>query len=438
MNKVYSFEQLTDSVELLEKRPPRFINFFLILLITCLIVFILWAYFGKIDIVSKGTAVIQEKKEASMVQSRVGGTVSQITVHSGDYIRKGDTILQIKNQELVNEQRKLNDTLSHLNSKKNGLIELKKSVSNNKSLFSNSNTSDKLRDEYSTYEQGYKLLDSEKELELNAILENNVEDRQDETLQSLIAEYENTQKEIDILNKKKNKEPISKEDTEVIIEQIDLAHLQQNNLKKRIEQRKEYLEKERKKIKQLKEDKQDQKKQTLKQYQQNFIIDINERIESIEQDIFANNQELDTIKHQNDTMNIKAHLDGKIQFTSILQEGNLIESGQDVALVVPKGSDKKVKLLLSPEEIKGIHTGDTIRYSFQLDTSNQQVGNVSYISAHPIFDKDSKSYMYELEGTINLKESHSLPSGMIGKASVVTGSESIWRFLLKKLDFISK
>lgn len=127
------------------------------------------------------------------------------------------------------------------------LIELKKSVSNNKPLFSNSNENDKVRDEYSAYEQGYKLLDSEKELELNTIVENSVEDGLDDVLQSLIAEYENTQREMDSLNKKKNQEQISKEDTEVIIEQINSALSQQNNLKKRIEQRKEYLEKERKK-----------------------------------------------------------------------------------------------------------------------------------------------------------------------------------------------
>lgn len=63
MNKVYTFEQLTDSVELLEKKPPRFINLFLGLLIAFLIGFCLWAYFGKIDIVSKGSAIIQGKKK---------------------------------------------------------------------------------------------------------------------------------------------------------------------------------------------------------------------------------------------------------------------------------------------------------------------------------------------------------------------------------------
>ncbi|WP_243521921.1 Atg14 domain-containing protein [Bacillus pseudomycoides] len=114
---------------------------------------------------------------------------------------------------------------------------------------------------------------------MNAIVENSVEDKLDDVLQSLIAEDENIQREIDSLNKKKNKEQISKEDAEVIIEQIDLARSQQNNLKKRIEQRKEHLEKERQKIKQVKEEKQTQKKQALKQYQQGFIIDINERID---------------------------------------------------------------------------------------------------------------------------------------------------------------
>lgn len=91
---------------------------FLGLLIAFLIGFCLWAYFGKIDIVSKGTAIIQGKKEASMVQSRLGGVVSRVAVQSGDYVKKGDNILQIKNQELVDEQNKLNSIVLHLESKK--------------------------------------------------------------------------------------------------------------------------------------------------------------------------------------------------------------------------------------------------------------------------------------------------------------------------------
>lgn len=37
MNKIYSFEQLTDSVELLERKPPRFIIWFYLGLFYCLV-----------------------------------------------------------------------------------------------------------------------------------------------------------------------------------------------------------------------------------------------------------------------------------------------------------------------------------------------------------------------------------------------------------------
>ncbi|OTX62079.1 HlyD family secretion protein, partial [Bacillus thuringiensis serovar guiyangiensis] len=60
-----------------------------------------------------------------------------------------------------------------------------------------------------------------------------------------------------------------------------------------------------------------------------------------------------------------------------------------------------------------------------------------YLSAHPIFDKDSKAYVYELEATIDTNELNELYTGMIGRASVVIGEEPIWKFLLRKLDFIS-
>ena len=58
MNKIYSFKELTDSIELLEKKP-------LALLLGCLAFFycflgvLIWIYLGRMEIVSKGTAIVQ-------------------------------------------------------------------------------------------------------------------------------------------------------------------------------------------------------------------------------------------------------------------------------------------------------------------------------------------------------------------------------------------
>ncbi|EEM59814.1 hypothetical protein BK699_30915 [Bacillus thuringiensis serovar mexicanensis] len=61
----------------------------------------------------------------------------------------------------------------------------------------------------------------------------------------------------------------------------------------------------------------------------------------------------------------------------------------------------------------------------------------TYVSASPSFDKNTKGYMYELKATIDTKDLQELHTGMIGRASVITGEEPVWKFILRKLDFIS-
>ncbi|GLV67374.1 hypothetical protein Bmyc01_60430 [Bacillus mycoides] len=45
--------------------------------------------------------------------------------------------------------------------------------------------------------------------------------------------------------------------------------------------------------------------------------------------------------------------------------------------------------------------------------------------------------MYELKATIDTKELQELHTGMVGRASVITGEEPVWEYISRKLDFIS-
>ncbi|SHH99228.1 HlyD family efflux transporter periplasmic adaptor subunit [Virgibacillus chiguensis] len=240
MTKIYSFNEVTDSVELLEKKPPRFIAVLLCFLFLFLICFIIWAIYGNFEVVSKGTAMVESKSDVSVSRAQVQGIVDTVHVSSGDEVKKGDILLYLKNQELG-----------------------------------------------------------------------------------------------------------------------------------------------------------DGKKET-----------------------------------------IKAKKDGVVQFPSIIQQGNLIDSGQEIVSIIPKEKEKKVKILLSPQERNGINKGDKAQYSFKLKNTDKQTGTVTYIAAHPIFDKNSKEYMYELEATISTQDLDELYIGMAGKVSIVTGEVPIWKNLLKKLDIL--
>ncbi|MGN4631663.1 HlyD family efflux transporter periplasmic adaptor subunit [Bacillus cereus group sp. MYBK29-1] len=436
MSKIYSFDQLTDSVELLEKKPPRFIALLLSLLFLSLIGFMIWAYIGKFDVVSKGTAIIQGKTDISVSRTEIAGIVDNVVVKSGDEVKKGDTLIQLKNQELTNRQNQTGQAVQYLEEKKRMLEQLKKSIQSHQFSFSNE-VDIKIREEYKTYEQGYQSLQNEKENEIKVIENSKLSNEQDEILQELNAEKENIQREIESIGKQRKRENLLEEQKQSLDDKEDSLKFQQSSIEKRIEQRKGNLENERKKVDIVRKGKQEQKKDNLNQYKENAIISVNQRIQSLEQEIFVKKQDLDGLHNQNETTTIKAKRDGIVQFPSIIQQGDLIESGREVVSIIPKEDEKKVRILLSAQDIKGIKKGDRIQYSFKLKKTDKQIGKVIYLSAHPIFDKDSKTYVYELEGTIDTKELYELHTGMIGRASVVIGEEPIWKFILRKLDLTS-
>ncbi|HDR3902677.1 TPA: HlyD family efflux transporter periplasmic adaptor subunit, partial [Bacillus cereus] len=220
-------------------------------------------------------------------------------------------------------------------------------------------------------------------------------------------------------------------------DKMESLESQQNSVERRIQQRRETLESERGKVDTTKEGKQEQKKDALNQYKENAVIAVNQRIQSVEQEIFVKKQELDGVRHQNEKMTIKAQKDGIVQFSSTVQKGDLIEPSQEIVSVIPKGDEKKVKILLEAQEVKGIKKGDKVQYAFKLKKTDKQMGTVTYVSVHPTFDKNSKTYMYELEATIDAQESSELHTGMIGIASVINGKEPIWKVIFRYLHLFS-
>ncbi|MCR6850508.1 HlyD family secretion protein [Bacillus sp. IBL03825] len=436
MSKIYSFDQLTDSTELLDKKPPRFITWLLFFISAVIVTFMIWAYTGKIDIVSKGTAIVQAKSEVSVIRTQMTGVVEAVMVRPGDEVRKGDVLVQLRNEELAHKQKQLDQIIKQLEGQKRMLEEFKKSIQFKKEAFSDG-VDVKIREEYKGYEQGYQSLQKEKENEVQILDSSKIANEQDDILQGLITEKENLQREITSLNRRRGKEYISEEQKEIVNDKVQLLEAQKNSLEKRSEKRIKVLENERKKIESIKEGEQEEMKYALNQYKENAIISVNQRIQSLEQSIFEKKQEFDESNNEGKTASVKALKDGIIQFPKTVQSGDLIESGQEIISIVSKDNEKKIKMLLSAQEVKGVKKGDKVQYSFQLKKTDKQVGKVTYISANPAFDKESNSYMYELEATIHTVNQGDLHAGMVGGASVITGKQEIWKFALRKLDFIS-
>lgn len=437
MNKIYSFDQVTDSVELLEKKPPRFIAILLGFLGCIFIGCIIWAWIGTIDIVSKGTAIIQEKDSPNILRFPMTGTVESIVVKDGQEVKQGDILLQLKNTELNIKQQQIEQTIQQKEEQKKMLEELKQSIQAHQPSFSK-NIDIKIKEEYKAYEQGYQALQIEKENEIKMVIDSKISNEQDDSLQGLIAQKENLQREIATYQKQVEQSNVGEEQKQGGKEKITALEAQKTLVEKQIGQRTEKLESDRKKIESTKKGKEQQKQNALNQYKENTIVTVNQRIQTTEQEITVQKNELLAIQKQKETMIIKAPKGGIVQFEKNVQQGELIDAGQEIISIVSKEGAKKVKIFLSPDEMNGIKKGNKVQYAFQLKSTDKQKGTITYIAKNPIVDKNSKMYVYELEATMDGKQVAELQTGMIGKTSVVTGTEPIWKSILKKLNLYIK
>ncbi|WP_414978942.1 HlyD family efflux transporter periplasmic adaptor subunit [Bacillus sp. (in: firmicutes)] len=430
---MYSFDQLTDSVELLEKRPPRFIAILLWFLFSVLLGCLVWAWVGTMDVVSKGTAIIQEDSDVYTVRLPLGGHIENIMITNGAEVKKDDLLLQLKNPNIDIKQQQIEQIVSQKEEQKKMLEQLKQSIKVHQASCLK-NVDIKIQEEYTAYTHGYQALQEEKNAEIKINVDSKVSNEQDDILQGLFTQKESLQKEIITAKKQVEQVNIADKQKQRIRDQIQLVEAKKEMVESQIGQRIKKLENDRKKIDETKKEKEQQKQNILTQYQQNAMIAINQRIQSVEQEIFVQKQELVVIQRQKEIMNIHAPQNGIIQLKQNLHQGDLLDMGQEILFISSKDNHKKVKILVSPDEMHRIKKGDQVQYLFQLKNGAKQKGVITYIPKTPTLDVNSKMYMYELEATINIKQMDEVYTGILGKASVVTGKVPIWKFLLTKFN----
>jgi hemolysin D len=90
-----AFEFLPAALEVLE-RPPRPIGRAIIwLLLTLIAAFLLWAVFGKLDIVASAQGKLVPADKVKLVQSADGGVVRAIHVRDGTHVRAGEALVEL-------------------------------------------------------------------------------------------------------------------------------------------------------------------------------------------------------------------------------------------------------------------------------------------------------------------------------------------------------
>ena len=88
---------LPDYEYALKARVSRFSHLLTLGVCLFVLVFIIWAHFATLDEVTRADARVVPSSKIQVVQNLEGGIMSELLVHDGQIVQKGDVLLRIAN-----------------------------------------------------------------------------------------------------------------------------------------------------------------------------------------------------------------------------------------------------------------------------------------------------------------------------------------------------
>lgn len=148
---VLNIDELTDSKELYGERPNPFISYFLYSVASLLIVVIIYANVGTIEIVARTTGMIRSNDNVGTIASLISGKVVEVDYVDGQIAQEGDLLFEIDTSEIELTHDTYLELKNEYQFKLDMLDKFLLSIEEETNLFEN----DIKSDEYSYYIQYY-------------------------------------------------------------------------------------------------------------------------------------------------------------------------------------------------------------------------------------------------------------------------------------------
>lgn len=162
---IKDIRDVSDSKEMYETKPNPFIGFFIYIILTLIILGGIWLYFGEIDIVSKGKGIVRPNQNMSAIRNQVQGIVTVSYLEEGHQVTKGDILFEINHEDLDINRVQIIENLDEVQESLARITKLKDSIEQGKNLFSKE-TEKEYYDRYVKYEQDYLELQNNMKISL--------------------------------------------------------------------------------------------------------------------------------------------------------------------------------------------------------------------------------------------------------------------------------
>ncbi|GAA0071091.1 hypothetical protein UT300003_26150 [Clostridium sardiniense] len=474
--KIDNIENLSDSREVMESKPNKFTSIFIYIVLALIVIFLLWAWFSKKEVVVKATGIVRPYNETYAISNVIAGEVKEINMKNGENISKGDVLFKINSKDLEDKKGQLEDSKDYFETDIDNLKKLTKSINNNTNYFEDSGKEKEYYYKYKSYVAGNKvplsdkdnISESKKDLQneknsLESLLKSVKDQKNYNESNSLYSDQYNSyissrnviENKIDQLKKMKGKlqgNNSSEETNEQMIQiegEIKGNEDQLSKLESDTEvQIKASIDKINKNIKSLDNnlDKIDESNDIVKEKSKTTVLaQIEEKITADKEKLKEVNSNIKEINKNIEDCTVKASVDGKLDINMKLQPGVMIQTGTIVANILPGTNKYKVDLIIPNNEIANIKDGQDIKYSFDALSYKEYGfidGKIESISPDSKVDSEKGISFYTAEGSLDKNVLYSkegeesfIKSGMTCEGRIITRKERMLYYLLEKLGF---
>ncbi|PON00541.1 bacteriocin ABC transporter bacteriocin-binding protein [Bacillus halotolerans] len=482
----FNLNDLRDSREFYESKPKPIGVFFTYILIALLIACIVFSFYGKKEVILKTTADIQYTKPNSNVTNEVAGKVKTVDIKQVDKVKKGDTLLTLDNTEIQAQKKAVKEDIKDLKEQAALNKTLKKSIENDKNLFSEKDHWG-YQDQYLSYEKQSNLLESSKE---NAKTQQKKLKKQKISIKNSLDKTKNKvklklQRISDLQDSIKNNKSFAKQDDKYnsyynsyqtnkqnVEQQLDDLRKMKDGLDKNsFSQQKENLNGQLESLKQdmlvklseekdelnqsldeinssMKSDDSDSDsdnseetnyKLSIEQLKTNLLNQTSQKQTDLQTTLKSKEDDLKMIDLQLEKYKIKATSDGYVNVLTNISPGDNLQAGTAILTIVPDKEKLRANIYIPSHEITNINEKDEVR--FHIENTNQTIkGVIIKISPDSISDQNGQKF-YIAESKIESKEivknngtKIHLKNGMQTDVSIIVDSKRYIDYFLDTLN----
>ena len=410
-------------------------EYFLITLVTAIFaVFLVWANYTQLDLVTRGSGRVIADGQNKNVQSPERGTIATYVVEEGSSVTAGQIIATINPIEAEGVLEELETRLSNLRLK---MIRLDAEL--------NGNSIASVRDKAADHPD--ELLDAEIELmasrreSLNAELTtlNQDKQRKGKALLSFEAEIDG-QGVLQTLLNKEMLEVLPLVDAGVLgsSERFRLER-EEASIQTQLQVLSEKVAQTELEIEQI--------DSQLDAVQINYNTEIYQERSQVTGEIAELEVRLPAIRQRLNETEIRSPIDGIVNRVFFNSVGAVVSSGEVVAEIVPTGGQLLIEAFVDPKDIATIEPGQAAKISLTAYDPSKYgflLGTLTKVSADTVFREETKSSAYSVNLSIDTEiyESEGIPvsivPGMVAQVDIIRGERTIleyfWQPVAKMKD----